>query len=439
MIMSSYEIKLNWDVAHMVITEGDHKVVKSGDNRDFVTRFDFLLPLKSEEIQTGKYTFEYKGTHVDLLIEEIKNNKDDILYQKFKNWSISSGISGQPPLKYDHISDSRGRYPCYLVRLAFHSRIARWVFPGGKDDKKYKEFIERAQVIGPPHDEDKIAALAAINSFLKSDKYPIDVTTLATDENVTNYLELYFLKKGSHDPIHIRQCALTSKDAFRNATLDAIFQNGYQPVFAALAFAPVKTHFGSEEELHGFNLETIDNVLVHHIENRQWIEPFWDGKRKFKIGDESHQIPARPKPEPKIQPTFDVIFHEAFGRHGIAVTRESDEGVGELDFCFSCTSDKGQVLRTNLELKLAQHKKLEHGLSTQLPAYMRANQCSFGIYVVLWFKDEQSKYFKEPKAYNKPQTKEFLERKALEVKEATGYEISVRVIDASIRPSASEK
>ena len=78
--MSSYEIKLNWDVAHMVITEGDHKVVKSGDDPDFVTRFDFLLPLKSDEIQTGKYTFEYKGIHVELLIEEIKNNKDDILY-----------------------------------------------------------------------------------------------------------------------------------------------------------------------------------------------------------------------------------------------------------------------------------------------------------------------------------------------------------------------
>lgn len=435
--MSKYEIELNWDLAHANITKGDHLIIEDGSDHDYVTTFFFILPLSDEEIKLGRYKFSYKSSDCELIVSIIRDEHSDPLFQEMGNHKLSSGLHRKPDLTYHDFSDNKGAYPCYLASLIIHSRINLNPLPGGKDDEKYKEQMERARILGVPDDENKIFALSALNFLLKSDQYPKKIVESVTDEKVTNYIQSYFLKKNKQTPVLVRNCTFTSKSAFRNATLETTFKGDYKTFFAALAGIPLKTHFNSEEDLYEFVLEAIDRILVHHIENRRWIEPFWDGERKIKKDGVEQIIPARPKHEPKIQPTFDVIFHEAFERHGIAVFRESDEGIGSLDFCFSCTSKEGDVLRTNLELKLAHHKKLKHGISIQLPAYMRANKCAFGIFIILWFKDEKSQYFTKPSDYTISESREFLEMTAQNIFKKNNLTIGVRVIDSSIRPSAS--
>ena len=53
--MASTEVKLAWDMAYAVFAQGDHERVSKGDDNEFVTRFELVLPLKDEEIEVGRF------------------------------------------------------------------------------------------------------------------------------------------------------------------------------------------------------------------------------------------------------------------------------------------------------------------------------------------------------------------------------------------------
>ena len=222
--------------------------------------------------------------------------------------------------------------------------------------------------------------------------------------------------------------------AFRNANLDRYLGGSYESLLGALVSRKPATNILDGKDLQNEILSVVDEVIIHHVENRQWIEAFWDGRRSIKIDGQKWVVPAKPKVEPEIQPTLDVLFIEALEKEGIRVSRETDEGIGNLDFCFSYTSPQGQILTVNLEVKLAHHRKIRHGITKQLPSYMKANRCTNGIYLVLWFKDEKSKIFSKPKNFTKDETRTFLLNIAKELKSKEGIDVQVRVVDASVRP-----
>ena len=61
------------------------------------------------------------------------------------------------------------------------------------------------------------------------------------------------------------------------------------------------------------------------------------------------------------------------------ITRENNPGNGEVDFKFSQGTAK-----TIVEIKRSGNKDLLHGYRTQLPAYMRAEQTDYGLFVVIF-------------------------------------------------------
>lgn len=72
--------------------------------------------------------------------------------------------------------------------------------------------------------------------------------------------------------------------------------------------------------------------------------------------------------------------------NGIALCPEVNHGRGPIDFLF--TNGKEKV---SAEVKKSTNSQYKHGLSTQLPAYMKSNDSSFGYYVLMNYNSEKTK------------------------------------------------
>ena len=71
------------------------------------------------------------------------------------------------------------------------------------------------------------------------------------------------------------------------------------------------------------------------------------------------------------------------GNLDLAITREDNPGVGEIDFHIT----KGSKANTVIEIKRSINENLLHGYRTQLSAYMKAERAQSGIFMVIMEKD----------------------------------------------------
>lgn len=71
------------------------------------------------------------------------------------------------------------------------------------------------------------------------------------------------------------------------------------------------------------------------------------------------------------------------GNLDLAITREDNPGVGEIDFHIT----KGSKANTVIEIKRSTNENLIHGYRTQLPAYMKAERAKTGIFMIIMEKD----------------------------------------------------
>jgi len=119
---------------------------------------------------------------------------------------------------------------------------------------------------------------------------------------------------------------------------------------------------------------------------------FWD------ITYEGSRIVSRkPKREPDILPIIHSLLFDIATAKNFQVSPEYQIRGGRLDFLISGSLKTGEIANVCVEFKHAHSPDLEDGLLKQLPAYMRAKGCNFGLYCVMFFKGP---YFTEPKKYN---------------------------------------
>jgi len=119
---------------------------------------------------------------------------------------------------------------------------------------------------------------------------------------------------------------------------------------------------------------------------------FWD------ITYEGSRIVLRkPKREPDILPIIHGLLFDIATAKNFQISPEHQIGGGQLDFLISGCLKTGEIANVCVEFKHAHSPDLEDGLLKQLPAYMRAKGCNFGLYCVMFFKGP---YFTEPKKYN---------------------------------------
>lgn len=426
-------IELIFDVLRTSTTEGSIETLNKGEDTDYSTSLLFVLPLDREYF-LDHYTVRFKDNDVHVRIFSVRNIKEDPFYPFAHNIKLGTPDESNSWLPFSVFSDNRGKYPCTYAEVVFPYRLAMWTDPTHESglDITYNEELS---ITGPPPDKDIIQAMLVINQLFR-DKEQV-LRPLYYDD-VSAFLEIYAQRNRS--PFLKRFTILSSRDAYKNAVTEYYLgKKGEEVVSESIEIANclIPQNILTEEDLQKAVISVIEGVLKHWVENRRWIEAFWDGSRNVEIDGKHISIPATPKDEVNIQPTLHILFHEALVPHGIHVVRESDEGAGKLDFKFLYTTKTGNPIITMVEFKLAQNKRIKHGLTRQLPAYLKANQSTHGIFVVFWFKDEKSIYFAEPKEKTMEETLKLLYEWAAKVKEEGNF-IKPIIIDASIRPSASK-
>ncbi len=90
-----------------------------------------------------------------------------------------------------------------------------------------------------------------------------------------------------------------------------------------------------------------------------------------------------PRNEEDVQLLFKGILDEHCRANNIDFTREVNQGMGPVDFRFSC----GYSNRVLLEAKLAKNTKFWNGLKKQLPRYLKIDSCKNGIFLVIVYND----------------------------------------------------
>lgn len=431
-------IKLNMDCTAMSFINGSAKSISSGKSEDFITRVDMILPFNPQEIESKQYEVEYKNNKIEIFIRIAGSKELDPIFNEIKNFKIGTpNQSGLPELlPLEVFTDNRGVYPAVLASVIFPYRIATWVDDNHPTGIKMDYDYEAMQVTGGPDNNEKIQALLIINRLIDSLETK-SIKKLQYDD-ITVFTETYF-KKGINTPVLHKVSALTSKTAYKNAVQEYYLKDfdnheikdTVQRIHEIFSLTEIRT----EKDLYDIAAKTIEDVLKHHIDTRRWIEPFWDGERKIHIKGQEIIVPQSPKNEMKIQPTLHVMLDMALTPIGIHVIRESNEGVGLLDFKFLYTTNDKIPLAVGVEFKVAHHQEIKKGITRQLPAYLKSIRSKHGIYVVMWFKD--SKYFREPQKRDKEQMSIWLTDEAKIISAELDLTISSCLIDASIRPSAS--
>ena len=94
-----------------------------------------------------------------------------------------------------------------------------------------------------------------------------------------------------------------------------------------------------------------------------------------------------PRSEEDVQLLFKGILDEHCRANNIDFTREVNQGMGPVDFRFSC----GYSNRVLLEAKLAKNSKFWNELKKQLPKYLKIDACKNGIFLVIVYNDKDIK------------------------------------------------
>jgi hypothetical protein len=163
------------------------------------------------------------------------------------------------------------------------------------------------------------------------------------------------------------------------------------------AIAPIITydspsHFYQEVT---FALQSIlDKVRTVSMYNS-----FWDVSKTSR----------KPKKEQDILPIIHGLLFDIGLAKNLQISPEYQIGGGRLDFLISGYLKTREIVNVCVEFKHAHSPDLESGLLKQLPAYMRAKGCNFGLYCVMFFKGP---YFTEPKKYDLQNIDLFLNRLA---------------------------
>jgi len=428
-------IKLKMDMADMSFIQGNVNSILMGKSEDYDTVIDLILPYQPTDIKIGNYTIEYDGHAVNIQLQVLENADNDPIMINGKGFEFGLG-TGVPSLPFKVFTDNKGEYPCVLATLVFPFRLGSWIDPSHEKSINYEEI----QVTGPLDIREKVVALTVLNRLLKSEGLNIRFSPIRY-ELVTVFIELYY-KKQNKEPLLIKLTALSSKTAFKDAVgnhfLKGFDRKQINESAEALIHVIKEKPIENEMDLLKVVESTISNVLIYYIENRRWIEAFWDGERTIKHNGEKILIPRNPKNETQIQPTLHVFLDVVLSPAGIHVIRESNEGIGHLDFrCLYTTKDSNGI-SVGIEFKLAHHKEIQKGIRNQLPAYLKAIRSNSGIFSVMWFKDQEEKYFNEPKGQQKNNTITWLNNEAQKVSNDNNMQIITSLIDASIKASASK-
>ncbi len=156
------------------------------------------------------------------------------------------------------------------------------------------------------------------------------------------------------------------------------YPNTIVPEFLKKLKTPKFKQFYDDDSLFYFVKELVENF-------KQMIEKQGESKLLKNPSDK------KPFKEDFIQDLFYITIKKSCEEHNIEISREPRASNGRIEFKFS----QGHNARTHLEIKLASNPNLNGGYQKQLPEYMVSEKINKGIFLPLFFSDEEEKKIQE--------------------------------------------
>ena len=194
-----------------------------------------------------------------------------------------------------------------------------------------------------------------------------------------------------------------------NAELESIGEQFEREVSQLPAISVAKDNKKqTPEELLAITLE-ICNVYKSLIENNRMYRLLYNDD-------------GTPKDETAAQLLFYIVAQSYCKQYDVDLNRESDPGIGEMDFKLSV----GNSSKTIIAMKLSSNSNLYHGFEKQLPAYLRAEETKYGVFLILQMnKMQEAQLSKTQTLYET-------------IKDNPNNSLHLICIDATPKPSASK-
>lgn len=165
--------------------------------------------------------------------------------------------------------------------------------------------------------------------------------------------------------------------------------------------------------------QTPDELLEITMEICNAYKSLIENNRMYRL---LYNDDGTPKDETAAQLLFYTVAKGYCDKYDVDLNRESDPGIGEMDFKLSV----GGSSKVVIEMKLSTNSKLYHGFEKQLPAYLRAEETKYGVFLVLQLnKTPETQLEKVQTLYST-------------VKDNPDYTLRLICIDATTKPSASK-
>ncbi len=373
------------------------------------TVISFIIPyqISSEyvEVDVSENTkFEFKT---------IKNLFDDPLFSFLDELNLK--INGLP---LTFFSDAVGRLSeCTLVNFIL-------------DEFYHPDFdLNEGHVVNLNLDEEKAKRggkysphkdliLENLWKLFESDNFPVSIERKDINSNfISNYLVSYLdsANKQIHHQVHL----ITNFNSYyeaRNRFLRQIGEKYFSDDDNELHEYVNNLKITSRPLFLKFCTKLLELTLVKSIELGGLSQSFWNDK-------------GEPKLERDTQPIIYNQLRYVAEIKGIRIIREGIAAEGSLDFAFIYLKNN-IPMTVCVELKMAHHKELEHGINTQLPLYIKDIGSKEGIFLVLWYK---SATFDQPKSFDTPSKLQNHLREQV----PEGYNIQILVVDCTKKLSPS--
>ncbi len=286
-----------------------------------------------------------------------------------------------------------------------------------------KDFtLEAAQRGGKYYPHKDLIVAKLIEAYALPD-FPMEVDQKEITSNfISNYMIAYFSKNGKN--IHHELFTITNIDSYlraKNRYIEEFNKFYMKDELVDINKFIEETRITNSRSFLDFSYKFLELTIKKAIEFGGLHVAFWEDSSGMKI-------PVR---ETKAQSIiFNMIRHHA-ERKGIQISREVEAADGDLDFYFSYNNGT-ELMKICVELKNAHHAELKHGIETQLPLYIKDVGKKEGIFLVLWYKNDD---FRKPKAYSSVKDLDSFLRSQIPAR----YNIKPLIIDCTKKISPSKK
>jgi len=144
-----------------------------------------------------------------------------------------------------------------------------------------------------------------------------------------------------------------------------------------------RSTYNSPAEFLGVFIESLRQT-ERAIRDANSYKLFWD--RQKGVDEEPKLIPKR---EPEAMSGLAAFLQDQSLLSGFQLIQESVAGSGTLDLRAIATLGSGGFVNVCVEGKNAHSNDLKHGITDQLPSYMRSNGADYGVYLVLWYQCDE--------------------------------------------------